>query len=513
MNKALSIMLTALIAVLTVSCAKNSGSAEPFSLTSSNGKFSGSDNVYTITSAGVYSLSGSLEGRIVVDAGDKADVYLELYGVTISSSKDSPIKIISADSVEITAKNGSANYINDTRSVKKSDDASQGEGAIYAKSDVILKGSGSLIINASYNNGIHTTKDLKIQKLTLEVTAYDNAIKGNDSITIASGTVTAISTHGDGMKTKNTDVSKKGIVRGDITLSGGNVTVYAAGDGFQAAHNFEMTSSNGSSGATVTVYTGSYSEYTASDARTTSYKGVKSQNELNIRGGSLTIHSYDDGLHSDAENQAISISGGTITIGVNSPTGKTAGDGRQFWSGQRSVSGADGIHADGILSISGGSVMIDSAYEGLEANVINISGGKTYVSANDDGVNACKGASTPQINVTGGYLDVAVPPDGDTDGIDSNGSYSQSGGVVITRGPDIQMAAAMDASGRIQITGGTLIILGYGRASTGDDIKTYSLSLHSAGDQTVSIGGKTYTFTNSTAYARTKCYSDTEVSQ
>ena len=511
-KKAIAILLTALFVVLSVACGKNSGSGEAFSIISANGKFSSSGNVYTITSAGVYSLKGSLNGQIIVEAGDKADVYLELNGVAVSCSEDSPIKIISADSVEITAKNGSQNYINDTRSAKTSEDKSQGEGAIYAKSDVVLKGSGSLIVNASYNNGIHTTKDLKIQKLTLEVTARGNAIKGNDSISIVSGTVTAISTHDDGMKTKNTDVSKKGIIRGDISISGGTVTVYAAGDGFQAAHNFEIVSGSGTGGANVTVYTGSYSEYTASDANTSSYKGVKTQNELNIKGGNLTIHSYDDGLNSNAVNQAISISGGTLTIGVNSPESKTL-DGRKGWAGQRSVSGADGIHADGILNISGGTIMIDSAYEGLEANVINVSGGETYISANDDGVNACKGNATPQINVTGGYLDVTVSPNGDTDGIDSNGSYNQTGGIVITRGPNSQMAAAIDASVSVHISGGTLIILGYGSASTGDAVRTYSLFLHSAGDHTVKIDGKAYTFNNPNTYERTKCYSDVVVSE
>jgi hypothetical protein len=63
-----------------------------------------------------------------------------------------------------------------------------------------------------------------------------------------------------------------------------------------------------------------------------------------------------------------------------------------------------------VLNVSGGAINVDSAYEGLEAIVINISGGTTYVAANDDGVNATKGVSTPSINVTGGYLDVTVSP-------------------------------------------------------------------------------------------------------
>ena len=496
---------------------------ELFVMTTEDSSISHSLNIYTITSAGTYTLTGFLEGQILVDAGEEDEVIIELSGTTITYGQDSPIKVVSAGKVEISAKKDTENVINDTRSVKTTDDDSQGEGAIYAKCDLKIKGTGTLVVNASYNNGIHTTKDLKIQKLSLKVTAVNNALKGNDSVTVTSGQIAAISTNGDGVKTENADMNKNGETRGDITITGGSVTVYAAGDGFQAAHNFEMTAGEDGSTPTVLVYTGSYSGYTASDASTTSYKGVKVQNELNIAAGSITIQSYDDGLHADYGTSfddgtkgqgTINITGGTVTLNVYAPEGKTMGGrmGPGGWGGQQSVSGADGIHADNVLNISGGTVNIDSAYEGLEANVINISGGSTCVSANDDGVNATKGNATPLISVTGGYLDVTVSANGDVDGIDSNGNYQQTGGVVITRGPNSENAAAIDADGQVSVTGGTLIILGYGRVSTGGSVKSVSLSLHSAGTHTVTIDGTSYTFTNGSAYGRTICLSDGKVS-
>ena len=494
-----------------------------FAMTTADGTFTDSGNVYTITSAGTYTVSGLLEGQIVVDAGENDEVVIELSDATINNGSDSPIKIVSAGTVDVSAKKDTENVINDTRSTKTTDDENQGEGAIYAVCDLKIKGNGTLVVNAAYNNGIHTTKDLTIQNLSLKVTAYDNALKGNDSISVTSGNVVAISTNGDGVKTENTDVSKNGVTRGDITVSGGTLTVYAAGDGFQAAHNFEMTAGEEGTTPTVTVYTGSYSGYTASSASTTSYKGVKVQNELNIKDGTITLQTYDDGLHADYGTSfddgskgsgTINITGGTVNMSVYAPENKTAG-GRQGpggWGGQQSVVGADAIHADNVLNITGGTVNIDSAYEGLEANVINVSGGKTTVAANDDGVNATKGNSTAQINVTGGYLDVTVSPSGDTDGIDSNGYYTQTGGVVITRGPNSQNAAAIDAEGSVSISGGTLIVLGYGRASTSGSVKTVSLSLHLSGSHTVNIDGTSYTFTNAYSYGATTCYSDATVS-
>ena len=547
MKRILTFFLTAVVAVSFAFCGGNSetvqttgtentsslnketagaaDTAAAFSISSADGTYSQSGSVYTITSGGTFTLKGELQGQIVVNAGSSAEVILELNGVAITCGSDSPIKILSADSVDISVRSGTTNTINDTRSARKTDDSTQGAGAVYAKWDLKIKGSGTLVVNADYYNGIHTTKDLTIQKLNLTVTARNTALKGNNSVTVTSGTVTAISTNGDGIKTENTDVSKKGVTRGDITISGGTVTVYAAGDGIQAAHDFWMTSGTDGSPATVTIYTGSYSSYTASDASTSSYKGVKVCNELNIKDGDITIHSYDDGLHADSGTAlddgtkgqgTVNISGGSVTMNVYSPESKTAG-GRQGmawgWGGQQAVIGADGIHADYILNISGGTINIDSAYEGLEANIINISGGKTYIAANDDGVNACKGNATPQVNVTGGYLDVTVSPNGDTDGIDSNGTYKQSGGIVITRGPNSQMAAAIDADSSVSITGGTLIILGYGNVGRGSGVSKYTLSLHSAGTQTVKINGTTYTFTNASAYGKTTVYSDVSVTK
>ena len=471
-------------------------------------------------------MSGYLNGQILVDADD-AEVVLELSGVTIENSTDSPIKIVAADSVDISAKKNTENVIKDTRANKTVDTDTLGEGAIYSKADLKIKGTGVLVITATYNNGIHCTKDLTIQKLSLKVTAYNNAIKGNDSVKITSGTIVAISTNGDGIKSENTDANKKGVTRGDITITGNaSVTIYAAGDGIQSAHNFTMSEDEEGNSPYITIYTGTYSGYTASNTDVDSFKGIKVENILTISGGTVDIKSYDDGLHANYGTVfdtgetglgTINIAGGLVNIVVYSPTTQTQGGrmgpgrptGPQM---QQSVTGADAIHADYTLNIVGGIINIDSSYEGLEANIINISGGESYVKANDDGVNAKSGIATPQVNITGGYLDVTVSPNGDTDGIDSNGTYTQSGGIVITRGPNSEMSAALDADGNKTITGGTLIILGYGNVSRGSGVTAYSLSLNSSGSHTVTIDGTQYTFNNSYSYGRTTVYSSVSVS-
>ena len=77
-------------------------------------------------------------------------------------------------------------------------------------------------------------------------------------------------------------------------------------------------------------------------------------------------------------------------------------------------------------------------------------------------MNACKGtAKTPMINITGGYIEVTTPS-GDTDAVDSNGSFAMSGGVAIIKGGSSSgmVAGSVDVDGTITVTGGTIIAFG-----------------------------------------------------
>lgn len=493
---------------------------EEFTLTSEveNG-FSLEGNVYIISLAGEYTASGCLEGQILIDCDD--DVTLNLSGTTIVCDFDSPIKSVGDGELTISAKKGTDNVVKDTRSTKTTDDSNQGAGAIYSKSDLKLQGKGTLVVSGSYNNGIHTKDDLKIKNLSLKVTAFNNGIKANDSFTMESGTVVIISTNGDGIKTENTDISSKGKQRGTVEVSGGTLVVYAAGDGIQAAYNFVMSEDDEETPTSVAIYTGSYSGYTSSSSTCDSYKGVKAENEINITGGSILLNSYDDGLHVNYgtafENGEsglgnINISGGSVTVTVYSPNKSTAGGmmgpGRPGGF-QQEVKGSDGMHADNTINITGGLINIDSAFEGIEANFINISGGETYVYGTDDGLNASnKINKTPAITISGGYVDITIST-GDTDGIDSNGNYTQTGGVVISRSApnsSNNMATGLDCDGDATISGGTFIQFGpvETRLSKGDNSTVYKLNFGSSQNGFTGRfgGGQTsqYVFTSGTWY-------------
>lgn len=555
-----------------------------FTITSGNGtSVTQNGSVYTITQAGEYTVSGLLsEGQIVVDAADDAEITITLNGTSITCSTGSPIYVKNADSVKIKSEENTYNCVVDARE-KASDDASDdtGNAAIYATCDLKFVGKGALSVTGNYNNGIQSKDDLSIKNVTIKVTAVNNAIKGNDAVDIESGEVIAISKKGDGIKTSNSSLSSKGKQKGIVTISGGNIDVYAACDGIDAAYGVDV-----SGDGNLNIYTDTYSEYSeeVTDSSTTntstsnsgnsssnstgsskssasasmmsyttdgtstsdvsaaytintssdnssgitltadtnnqnngsmgtppnmnnnqndgsmgtppdmnnsqnssdsnnnsgfgggfgggnngnkpgdmnnssgnsskksySTKGIKADSEITISSATINISSTDDGIHANSDSGVletgedgkgvITASGGSITIST----------------------GDDGIHADKELDVTDGYINVVTSYEGLEAMMLNISGGNVYVYATDDGLNACTGdgSTTPLINITGGYVDVTTTS-GDTDGIDSNGNYTQSGGMVLVKGGSSsgQVSGSIDVDGTVTVTGGICVALG-----------------------------------------------------
>lgn len=603
-----------------------------FSITSTDGStITQNDSVYTITQAGEYTVTGLLsEGQIVVNADDNAEISIILNGTSITCSNGSPIYIKNADNVKIKSEENTYNCIVDARAEAddNSDNSSSenGNAAIYAACDLKLVGKGALSVTGNYNNGIQSKDDISIKNVTIKVNAVNNAIKGNDEVAIESGEIIAISRKGDGIKTSNSSLSTKGKQKGNVIISGGNIDIYAACDGIDAAYGVDVSgdgnlniytdtysdyseavaadnsgssasssgssisnpdssasnpgssnqnqgsSSKSSSNATMMTYTttantdnqnnssvgtppdmnnaqnnwnmgtppdmnnaqnngnmdnppdmnnsssnsgnnpdmkgnfgggnrtanGMPGNNSSGNSSKKSYstKGIKAESEINISGAAINISSTDDGIHANSDSGVletgedgkgiISISGGTITIST----------------------GDDGIHADKELNITDGYINVLTSYEGLEAITINISGGQSFVYAADDGINARTGddTSTPLINITGGYVDVTTGS-GDTDGIDSNGSYTQSGGMVLVKGGSSsgQVSGSIDVDGNITITGGTCVALGGICETPVNSVNAYVFSSVSfnAGSYSVkdSSGNEIISFTLNNSYS------------
>ena len=481
----------------------------------------------TITQAGTYVLSGTFsDGSIVINTEDKATVRIILNGVDISSSTTAPFIVQSAKKVIVTLADNTVNKFTDSaRSTTESEDYS---AAFYSKADLVLNGSGTLNINAGYRNGIKSTDDLKVVSGTYQITAAEDGVIGKDLLGIADGNFT-IKSGTDGMK--STD--DKDTTKGNIIIAGGTFKIEAASDGIQAENildiqngTFDITTGNGSAavemksgdsgamggmgtmgvpGQNGSAGTSASSASISSDTDSVSMKALKASNAIYICGGTITLDTEDDGIHS---NDSITIESGNISI----------------------RSGDDGVHADSSLTVNGGAITVGYCYEGLEAKDIVINNGDITISAEDDGINASDGSSTMQtggfgmggqnqsssnssaLTINGGNLYVEA----DGDGLDSNGSITVNGGTTIVCGPTSSGDTAVDFDGECVLNGGTLMAFGSNgmvetptSASNGSCIVAgfTSQQANTAFSITDSNGSTVLSYTPEKAYAAAVCYS------
>lgn len=441
-----------------------------------------SGSVYTITKAGEYTVAGLLsEGQLIVDAGDENEVTIVLNGTSITCSTGSPIYVKNASEFKIKSEENSFNEVIDNRAEAtedSSDDA--GNAAIYATCDLKLIGKGALVVTANYNNGIQSKDDLSIKNVIVKVTAVNNAFKGNDAVDIESGNVIAISAKGDGIKTSNSSLSNKGNQKGIVTITGGNIDIYAACDGIDASYGVDI-----SGDGNLNIYTDTYSEYseevTSSGSSSGTSAGHGSSGNKTASANTVSYVAASDTI----ANAPGGFGGGNMGGMDGQNGGNKAGGDRPGMPGNFNESGnssrqsysTKGIKAESEISISGFTINICSTDDGIHANsdsgvletgedgkgTIVINGGTITISSGDDGINACTGdgKTSPIVNVTAGYIDITTAS-GDTDGIDSNGNYVQTGGFVLVKGGSSSgnVSGSIDVDGTVTITGGTCVALG-----------------------------------------------------
>jgi hypothetical protein len=404
----------------------------------------------TITAAGSYQISGPLDdGKIIVDTADAEKVTLILAGVDITSQSSAPIYVANAEKVILTLAVGSENIVTDGDTYLSLDESGEPDAAIFSKDDLTINGEGTLTVNANYYNGITSKDDLKITGGTITVNAVNDGVKGKDSLAVLDGNLT-INAGADGMQSSNTEDPEKGY----IVIENGTFNITAGLDGIQAETSLLI------SGGTLDIVTGGGSVSSASgddlsnpgdrDGRVEgnsnqtedSIKGLKATVDITISGGEITISALDDALHS---NSTLTINGGVIEV----------------------TSGDDGMHADDTLTINSGVLNITQSYEGLESQIITINDGAIHLTSSDDGINATDGGaggvSGPGVEygdnyvyINGGHLYM----NSGGDGLDSNGNFSMTGGVVLVDGPTTDFEGPLDYGTSFNISGGFLVAVG-----------------------------------------------------
>lgn len=448
-------------------------------------------NQCEITSSGNYYFSGSITNAITI-AKNAGNVHIWLDSANITAEDDSAISAAKGAYVIITL-TGTNSLTTALGSKNKS------KHAVSCKENLTINGSGTLTITSTKSAiscdkafiGLGGTVVVTAEKHAITAdTVYFNGLTLNavscgkdvlhaesdyDQVETApefnfavgyvyveSGVINTTTVYGDAIQADSFVYIKDGTFNLNTTPTWNNAYVAVANQEkgmFDVSTHQKVSRDSVRAGSTYAtleesvkgIKVGEIDYYLSTDTAQENELTVESDKySIVIEGGTFNINTVDDSIH--ANSGSVLIYGGTVNIETSD----------------------DGIHADANLKISGDAdITISNCYEGIEAETIEIVGGKTTITALDDGVNATNSNLTEsqqkqvcQINISGGVLDVTVSPNGDRDGIDSNGGIKITGGIVVARGPNNQNACPLDADNAVSITGGTVIIIGYAPGSS-----------------------------------------------
>ena len=263
-----------------------------------------------------------------------------------------------------------------------------GNGAYVYDGNVVIAEAGRYMLSGSLEDGsiivdAHDSSKVWILLDGLEINCSDDACIQVDQadkvfLTLAEGsenTLISGSAYSDTALSDGTDGAI--FAHDDLTINGsGSLTVTA-----QYSHGISANDDLVITGGTITISA-------ADDA-------IHVNDSIRIKDAAITVTAGDDGLltTNEVENGYLYIESGTLDITASGDGIHTTGD-VTVAGGETNISaGDDGIHSDASVFVQSGTILISDCYEGIEALIIDVSGGDVSINCEDDGFNANGGSS------------------------------------------------------------------------------------------------------------------------
>lgn len=453
----------------------------------------------TITDTEVnYVLSGNTaDGSVKIYSDYKFGLIFN--GVSIINTDGPAVNIQSGKKVSVQLVKGTSSRLVDS-SVYTETGNEDRKGAFFSEGQLVFDGEGSLLVIGRYRHAICSDDYIQINNGTImvEVAAKDG-IHVNDYFQMDGGTL-AVKALSDGIECEE----------GYVIINGGTLRINSADDGIAASYegsdidpyiringgtiNINTTgvkgmgiktessltvndcdelnisvSGDGSKAfktggdltivdGTMTLSTTGSAFYDTGERDITSPAGIKCDGNFLMKGGDLTINSTGSAGKGINVDKTLVVDGGTLSVTTS---------GGQFRYGNED-SAAKAVKSDGNLTINGGSIQIKTSgveAEGLESKVtLTINGGTIEINAYDDCINA-----SSHIGINGGNIYCYSTTN---DGIDSNGTLTITGGVVVSAGSTAPEAGFDNDNYTFKITGGTVVGIGGSTSTPSSSVST-----------------------------------------
>ena len=329
----------------------------------------------TLSSGGFYRVTGTAEGRLVIDAADTEDVVLLLDNCNLTWPDDEAIYVKTANSALIILADDSDNTLV-SGSVPDEDavlDENASGACLRSKCPMTITGGGSLTVLGYINNGIAANGELSFEAASISVTSVNDGIKSKDNINVRSGILT-IDSDMDAIQTD-----------GELTILGGTVTIHtgsgADGADMKVSDSLMMGQGGGPFGDRRRS-----SDEASEEAEDPDAGAAEDAEEAPAVEESAPAPAADaaapDGSQADAEPAGSSDDNPWDMDDEGSPSrkGLKAGSISVFGGFVYIDAEDDGIHSNGAMTMKDGEIIVRSGDDGVHAdNKLSVSGGRLEV--------------------------------------------------------------------------------------------------------------------------------------